>query len=146
MKGCEYSLVQCTIMTNQNTMMKCIRGKDHHNGKPDFDSLKGRWTLEELGFTNKKKTIVGAREKMPNLKLLILWHWLEFKFTQTLVLCITIEFVTFLCGLILANDVQWTFLNKENNKFFFHPFWTRLNLIHFLDVQKKIIQWKLFDH
>jgi hypothetical protein len=74
MKGREYLLLQCTIMTNQNTMTKCIGGKDHHNGKPDSNSLNGRQTWEELGFINKKRIVVCAREKMPNLKLLILWH------------------------------------------------------------------------
>jgi hypothetical protein len=68
MKGCESSLLQSTTMTNQNTMMKCIGDNDHHNGKPNSNSLKKRWTLEELGFTNKKGIIVGARENLSNLE------------------------------------------------------------------------------
>jgi hypothetical protein len=63
MKGREYLLVQCTTMTNQNTMTKCIKGKDHHNGKLDSDSLNGRWTLEELGFTNKKELLFVQGKK-----------------------------------------------------------------------------------
>ncbi len=146
MKGCEYLLLQCTTMTNQNTMTKCIGSKDHHNGKPDYDSLKGRWTLEELGFTSKKRIVVGAREKMSSLEPQILLHWLKFKFTQTLV-CVSLLIFSPFCVVwswpMMCNEHFWI---KKTTNFSFIHFDQGLDVIHFSDVHKIFIQWKLFDH
>ncbi len=146
MKGCEYLLLQCTTMTNQNTMTKCIGGKDHHNGKPDSNSLNGKQTWEELGFINKKRIIVCAREKMPNLEPLILWHWLEFRFTQTLV-CVSLLTFSPFCAVsswpMICNEHFW--INKTTNFSFIH-FEQGLDFILFSNVHKIFIQLKLFDH